>query len=299
MSRADFTIDVHHQGRKGCVAVRVLETEAGLALVDTGPGSTLPVLEAGLAANGSGLGDVHAILLTHIHLDHAGAIGSIVKANPVIEVFVHELGATHLVDPTKLMASATRVFGDRMATLWGDFLAVPGERVRVLRGGETIGVADRSFAVAHTPGHAVHHVAYYEAETGTAFVGDTGGMRMPPISFPLPVTPPPDFNLEHWNASLDRILAFKPARLYHTHFGFNESPVEQLALLRQGLRDWTDAATRCLAYDTDDPTRASEFADWVRSWLAGRASSEGLADYAAFADFGASWYGIARYLRKR
>ncbi|MEO8450732.1 MAG: MBL fold metallo-hydrolase [Gemmatimonadota bacterium] len=295
----DFTIDVQHQGRKGCVAVRALETDAGLTLVDTGPGSALGALEAGLTAAGFSLTDVHAILLTHIHLDHAGATGSVVKANPAIEVFVHELGATHLIDPTKLLASATRVFGDRMDTLWGEFLAVPRERVRILQGGEAITVANRSFEVAYTPGHAVHHVAYYERATGTAFVGDTGGMRVSPITFPLPVTPPSDFNLEDWQASLDRILAFNPERLFHTHFDLNEQPVEQLGKLRQGLRDWTDAAARCLALDTDDASRAHAFADWVAAWLSPTTSAADVESYAAFADFQASWYGIARYLRKK
>ena len=299
ISTGDQTIDLKHMGRSNYVASRLMVTGEGPILLDTGPGSTLEHLKTGLADAGLGVGDLRAVLLTHIHFDHAGATGLLLEENPGIEVFVHERGAIHLVDPSKLVASATRVFGDDMDRLWGRFLAVPADRVRPLKGGETVSIGGRQFEVAFTPGHAVHHVSYFEAADKTAYVGDTGGIRLPTIPFAMPVTPPPDFDYEAWIGSLATIEAWQPRRLFCTHFGFSDDPPTHLAQLRAGLREWTESAGRLLRWDAADEDRAAAFDREVVAGLAGKATPAAIQTHADFSDFKASWYGLARYWRRK
>lgn len=185
-------------------------------LVDPGPESSLPtVLEA--------IGDEQprAVLLTHIHLDHAAATGALVRRWPDLEVYVHERGAPHLIDPSKLLASAERLYGDRLGYLWGDILPVPESNVRALSGGESA----LGMRVAYTPGHASHHVCYFHEESGTAFVGDVAACRIQPSNLIVPPTPPPDINVEVWEESLDTVAGWSPGRLALTHFGAVEDDV--------------------------------------------------------------------------
>lgn len=299
MSLTDTTIDVGHQGRVTYVASQLLATEAGPVLLDTGPGSTLTTLKAELGRLGVAVADLHAILLSHIHFDHAGATGLLLEENPGITVYVHELGAKHLIDPSKLVASATRIFGDNMDRLWGRFLSVPAAQIRPLTGGETIRFGNRRFEVLHTPGHAVHHVGYFDAADRTAYIGDNGGIRVPTLPVTLPVTPAPDFNLENWLGSLDAIEAWAPRRLFTTHYGFHQDPKTHLADLRRGLVEWAEAARSLLAEDIPDERRAERFHDYVVRSLAGKAEPEAIRLHAEFSDFGASYHGLARYWKKK
>ena len=299
MPLTDTTIDVKHLGREAYVAVEVLATAAGPILVDTGPGSTLETLKAGLTGLGIGVRDLHAILLSHIHFDHAGATGLLLAENPAITVYVHEIGAVHLIDPARLVASATRIYGDNMDRYWGKFLPVPAANVRELRGGERLDVGGRRFEVGYTPGHAVHHVSYFDPANRTAYVGDTGGIRVPSLPVSLPVAPPPDFNLEQWLESIDTILAWKPARLFSTHFGYRDDPVTQLGDLRRGLIQWTELAHRLLATGQSDETCAAQFNTTLMAWLADRGEAAAIKEFADFSDFRASFNGIARYWKKR
>jgi glyoxylase-like metal-dependent hydrolase (beta-lactamase superfamily II) len=299
MPRADATIDTRHEGRVEYVASRVLETPLGPVLVDTGPGSTVRTLRQGLAALGIGIGDLHAVLLSHIHFDHAGAVGLLAREHPGLRVYVHQRGAPHLIDPTRLVASATRIYGERMETLWGPFLPVPAAQIQALVGGETLDFAGRRFDVLDTPGHAIHHLVYFEAADATAYVGDVGGIRVPSLPHPLPVTPPPDFDLEGWLASIERVRALRPRRLFCTHFGFSERPDEHLDLLARGLVEWAETARASLQTDQPDSGRADRFHEQITGWLATRGTAEQVATFAAFADFRSSWHGIARYWRKR
>ena len=178
----------------------------------------LATLEQSLQELGIRWDDVRHILLTHIHLDHAGATGTIVRAHPEITVLVHERGAKHMIDPTKLLDSATRLFGDRMDQLWGEFAAVPAANVVSLIGGERVEAGGRVLDVAYTPGHASHHVSYFDPSAGVAFVGDVAGVCVLE-GYVLPPTPPPDIDLEAWSISVDRILAWSPSTLFLTHFG--------------------------------------------------------------------------------
>jgi glyoxylase-like metal-dependent hydrolase (beta-lactamase superfamily II) len=198
------------------------------ALVDPGPESSLPtVLEA--------LGEERprALLLTHIHLDHAAATGALVRRWPDLEVYVHERGAPHLIDPSKLLASAERLYGDQMQRLWGEIVPVPEANVRVLRGGETV----LGMRVAYTPGHASHHVCYLHEDSGTAFSGDVAAVRIPPSSLVVPPTPPPDIDVEAWEESIGIVEGWNPTRLALTHFGAVDDPAEHLARVRERLRE--------------------------------------------------------------
>jgi glyoxylase-like metal-dependent hydrolase (beta-lactamase superfamily II) len=221
-------IDVHHLGRDRVICCWQVDD----ALVDPGPGSCLDTLLSALD------GWVpRRLLLTHIHLDHAGASGSLVRRWPHLEVWVHERGARHMVEPEKLLLSARRLYGNDMDRLWGEFLAVPETNIRVLTGGETL---DGGWQVAYTPGHASHHVSYLH--DGTAFVGDVGGVRIPPSSFTLPPSPPPDLDVEAWHASIDRVAAWRPERLALTHFGGHDDVEAQLAQLSRRLDAWAAIA---------------------------------------------------------
>src|SRR5262249_39730544 len=153
---------------------------------------------AGLERAGISIADVRTLLLTHIHLDHAGATGTLIRENPSLRVYVHEKGAPHMADPAKLIASATRLWGNDMDRLWGEMRPVPAECMTIVRGGERIVAGGRDFDVAYTPGHASHHVSYFSRDTGIAFVGDTAGVRLQAGQYILPPTPPPDIDLEAW-----------------------------------------------------------------------------------------------------
>ena len=217
-------IDVMHLGRPHVIGC----WEVDGALVDPGPESSLPtLLEA--------LGDERprAVLLTHIHLDHAAATGALVRRWPDLEVYVHERGAPHLIDPSKLLASAERLYGDQMQRLWGEIVPVPEANVRALSGGESV----LGMRVAYTPGHASHHVCYLHEESGTAFVGDVAAVRILPSNLILPPTPPPDIDIEAWEDSIRIVETWKPERLALTHFGAVDDPLPHLAQVRERLRE--------------------------------------------------------------
>ena len=224
-------IDALHLGRERVIAC----WQAGDVLVDPGPSSCLPTLL-------DALGDERprALLLTHIHLDHAGASGLLVERWPDLEVYVHERGAPHLIDPSRLLESARRLYGEDMDRLWGEMVAVPEPNVRVLHGGER--VINGAFEVACTPGHASHHVSYLH--DGTAFVGDVGGVRITADSLTIPPTPPPDIDVEAWHESIQRIRAWAPQRLAVTHFGAYEDVDAQLAEVSARLDDWAERFDR-------------------------------------------------------
>lgn len=211
------TIDLHFQDTPGVVASAVFDTGDGLALVDTGPSSTLPALEAGLAALGARLEDVRHVLLTHIHLDHAGAAGTLLARVPEARAYVHERGAAHLSRPERLVASATQIYGDQMEQLWGEFLPVPPDRLTVLAGGEELRLGQTDVLPLYTPGHAVHHLAYHVGEH--LFVGDVGGIRLDVRQTPRAPTPPPDIDLEAWRASIALLRGRDAHTLHLAHFG--------------------------------------------------------------------------------
>jgi glyoxylase-like metal-dependent hydrolase (beta-lactamase superfamily II) len=198
------------------------------ALIDPGPQSSMDTLLGAIYGERP-----RAVVLTHIHLDHAAATGALVRRWPDLEVYVHERGAPHLIDPSKLLASAERLYGDQMERLWGEIVPVPEQNVKPLSGGETV----LGMRVAYTPGHASHHVCYLHEESGTAFVGDVAAVRIPGVDLVVPPTPPPDIDIELWEKSIGIVEDWKPEKLALTHFGAIENPVEHLATVRQRLRE--------------------------------------------------------------
>ncbi len=292
-------LDLEHLGRPQAVAACLLETSAGPLIVDPGPTVSLATLRAGLAQHGYELEQLAALLLTHIHLDHAGASGVLAREIPGLRLYVHEAGAPHVIDPTKLLQSATRLYGDRMDALWGEVAAVPEDRVTLLRGGERLRFGERVIDVAYTPGHATHHVSYFDPADRVAFVGDTAGLYGPAFPVVLPVTPPPDFDLEAWLASLERILAWRPRQLVLTHFGPGIAPERHLEELRAGLVAWAELARVSLAREGSDADRARWFVQQLEEWIEGKVSPELASHYLAGAGPEACWQGLARYWRKR
>ncbi|MFC5847872.1 MBL fold metallo-hydrolase [Deinococcus petrolearius] len=210
-------LDLHFQDVPGVIAAYVFDTGDGLALVDTGPGSTLGALETGLDSLGASLRDVRHVLLTHVHLDHAGAAGTVLSRVPRARAYVHERGAAHLARPERLLASAAQIYGDQMERLWGEFLPVDPDRLKILSGGEHWRAGDLELRALSTPGHAVHHLAYVAGDD--VFVGDVGGIRLSERQTPRAPTPPPDIDLEAWRASVQTLRALDARTLHLAHFG--------------------------------------------------------------------------------
>lgn len=246
-------IDTKHLGRERVIGAFLIDG----ALIDSGPSTVHDTLVAEIEESRP-----ERLLVTHIHLDHSGGAGKLVERWPDLEVWVHERGAKHLADPSKLVASASRLYGDRMAELWGDIVPVPQENLRVLTGGETIG----AWRVAYTPGHASHHVSYLHEPTGTAFTGDTAGVRIAPDGPILAPTPPPDIDLEAWPRSIDAIAAWQPTALGVTHFGLWDDAEAHLDGLREQLAKQVQWAR--------EAADGEEFAARVRADLASRTSPE-------------------------
>jgi glyoxylase-like metal-dependent hydrolase (beta-lactamase superfamily II) len=292
-------VDLQFQATPGVIATAVLRGPAGVALIDPGPSSTLPTLRRELGEAGMSMTDVTALLLTHIHLDHAGAAGTLVRENPRLRVYVHEKGAPHIANPDKLVASAARLYGEAMETLWGEVAPVPGSAIVALEGGERVEAGGRTLEVAYTPGHASHHVSYFSADTGIAFVGDTAGIKRGPAGYVLPPTPPPDIDLELWRGSLARIAAWSPETVFLTHFGPHASSGPHLDEMTAHLEFVLNLAKGSLAREESDEAREAWFVAAVRDVLR-RSMGEGEArTYEAAGRFDLSWRGLARYLKKR
>ena len=292
-------IDLRHMGRPESVGACVVETRDGPLIIDPGPASTIPALRAGLAELGYEIGDLVALLLTHIHLDHAGGTGTLARENPRLAVYVHELGARHVADPSKLVSSATRLYGPKMDELWGEVAAVPSERIHSLAGGETIALGERTFEVAYTPGHAAHHVSYFEPAAGVAFVGDTGGLMSPRLPCVLPVTPPPEFDLEAWLASIHRIRMWQPREIVLTHYGPSLEPEHHLEELRSAILVWAEYARDSLLQTGTDTDRVGWFIRQLEVWIEGRVASDRARTFLEGAGPDACWQGLARYWKNR
>jgi glyoxylase-like metal-dependent hydrolase (beta-lactamase superfamily II) len=291
-------VDLQFHGRPQIIATGLVQGRDGVAIIDPGPTTCLPTLELGLQASGIRWPDVRQILLTHIHLDHAGATGTIVREHPHIKVVVHERGARHLTDPSRLIESATRIYGDRMEHFWGEFAPVPTSNLVSLTGGETIAAGGRVFDVAYTPGHASHHVSFFDASSGVAFVGDTAGVCING-GYILPPTPPPDIDVELWSSSVDRILAWSPETLMLTHFGPVTTVRTHLATLLENLMTTADMALSLLKEAGTDEERGQAFAEKLRHVLRTRMTESEVVTYVVAAAYEHLFSGLARYWRKK
>jgi glyoxylase-like metal-dependent hydrolase (beta-lactamase superfamily II) len=269
-------IDLMHLGRERVIGSWLV----GDVLIDPGPQSCMETLLEALDGR-----PPRVIALTHIHLDHAGATGSLLARFPEIEVWVHERGARHLIDPGKLLASAGRLYGEQMQRLWGEVLPVPAERIRILTGGETL----PGFQVAYTPGHASHHVAYLHTESGTAFCGDLVGVRIVEQGPVFAPTPPPDIDLPAWRASLEIVESWQPRALVATHFGRYEDVAEHLAQIRESLAEMEQWAG-----EGDE----QQFAQALEQKIAARVDPALMSTYEQAMPPQQSYAGLRRYLQR-
>ena len=269
-------IDVRHLGRERVIGCWQVDD----VLIDPGPESSLETLIEAL-----GDWQPRALLLTHIHLDHAGGTGALVRRWPQLEVHVHELGAPHLADPAKLLSSAGRLYGDRMQELWGDVVPVPESNLKPLSGGEEV----LGFRVAYTPGHASHHVSFLHESSGRAFVGDVAGVRIPPCDLTLAPTPPPDVDVDAWSNSIESIEEWSPESLGITHFESIADPQHHLQAFRAEL-----GASAGLAREL----REEEFERMLRARMAS-CDEETEQVYLQAMPPEQHWPGLHRYWEKR
>jgi glyoxylase-like metal-dependent hydrolase (beta-lactamase superfamily II) len=275
-------IDLHHQTER-TVGAYLLETDDGPALFDCGPSTCIDALKAGFAERGLELTDVRHLLLSHIHLDHAGAAGTLVREHPALQVHVSQIGAPHVVDPSRLEASARRLYGDAFDELWGELAPVPEDNVRIV-GNRVLGLE-----CFPSPGHASHHVCYLHAD-GTLYAGDAAGVRIVPGRHVLPVCPPPDIDVEAWFRTFEEIERRRPERLALIHFGVVESTSEHLALAREELARWSEWCEQGLDEDA--------WIDAARGNLVGAIGDE--ADlWERAAPLWQSYAGMKRYWDKR
>ncbi len=289
------TLDLNFQGKTQAIASYLIRHSSGVVLVESGPGSTLSALEAGLAKEGFSPRDVTHVLLTHIHLDHAGAAGWFSQQGA--QIIVHPVGAPHMLHPEKLIASATRIYGDRMESLWGEFLPVTESRLRVVQDAEEIVIGSLRFIPINTPGHAEHHYVYLFEDL--CFSGDVGGVRIPGYPYLRVPMPPPELHLERWHASIARMRKEKFARIAPTHFGIFDDPEWQMQQVEKGL----DSAARWLeqAMPADPP--AEELRRSFTEWIEAEGRAQGLSPEATKAyelanPLGMSADGLSRYWKK-
>jgi glyoxylase-like metal-dependent hydrolase (beta-lactamase superfamily II) len=275
-------IDLLHQGNARTIAAYVVDTDDGPALFDCGPTTTIAALKAGLAQHGTELTDIRHLLLSHIHLDHAGAAGVLVREHPALQVHVSEIGAPHLVAPERLERSARRLYGDTFDTLWGELAPVPEANVQI--------VGDRVLGLDcfPTPGHASHHVSYLDRD-GTLYAGDAAGVRIEPGRFVMPPTPPPEFDLDTWQQTLEEIERRDPERLALIHWGVAEDPQRHLAELRLELYDWADFIRGGADLD--------EFTEYVKTEL--RDAGEDTGQYDLAMPLWQSYHGLKRWADRR
>ncbi len=238
-----WAIDLGFQGWDQVIYAYLLAAPDELALIETGPASTVPALRAGIRAAGFDPEQLRKIFVSHIHLDHSGGAGAIMRDQPEVQVFVHPVGAPHLIDPSRLVNSAARLYGDRMDALWGEVVPVPEARVAPLNDGETVEAAGHVLSALFTPGHASHHVAYWDPDLGAVFTGDVGGVRMPGSPYALPPAPPPELAPDEWVLSTERLRQSGPRRLYLTHGGPFDDVDEHIGQLMPNL-DTVEAICR-------------------------------------------------------
>ena len=298
-----WLLDTFFQGEPGLIASYLLIGPAGAALIDVGSAASLDDLLKSLAAAGVRPAEIRHLVLTHIHLDHAGAAGSLLRLCPHALVYVHPYGAPHLVDPTKLMQSAARIYGDRMQALWGEVIPVPADRIVTLSDGEQLGVGERTLYALHTPGHARHHIAYSDRDHAAVFAGDVAGVRLEEVALVRPPTPPPELLLEDWYASIARIATLDPAVLFLAHFGAVHDVRSHLSTLRTALTQWGDAVLQGVRRGLDEDAIVGELATLSAADLIHAATQCGVSStelqqrYELVANYRMSAQGYMRYFR--
>ena len=289
------TLDLNFQGRPHAISAFLIRQGDAVVLIESGPGSTLPGLEAGLAKESLSPRNVTHVLLTHIHLDHAGAAGWLSRQGA--EIYVHPVGAPHMLNPEKLIASATRIYGDRMESLWGEFLPVNDNQLKIPNDAEEIVIGDLSFLPINTPGHAEHHYSYLFEDI--LFCGDVGGVRIPGYPYLRVPMPPPELHIERWHESIARLRKEKFARIAPTHFGIFDDPQWQLDEVEKGL----DSASRWLDETMPSEPPIEELRQSFTEWMLKEGEQIGLDEevvkaYELANPLGMSADGLSRYWKK-
>lgn len=289
------TLDLHFQDYSEAIGSFAIESEDGLILIESGPFSTFNSLQKELKKMGYSFEDVKHVLLTHIHFDHAGAAWAF--ADRGAKIYVHPFGAGHMEDPSKLVASATMIYGDQMDTLWGAMKSIKRENLVVPENGETLRIGGVEITTLYTPGHAKHHIAW-EIED-RIFTGDVAGVKI--ASGPVvPPCPPPDINIEEWNASIDLILSRKPKELILTHFGARQDPESHMTELKEILNDWADWIKVKMETGLSNDEITPLFVEYTQAQLKERGVDEiGLKQYEAANPSYMSVAGLVRYWKKK
>lgn len=290
-----ITLDLNYQGQKEAIAAFLIKYNDGAILIECGPGSTLPGLQAGLSANGLTVKDVTHVLLTHIHLDHAGAAGYFARQGA--QIHVHPVGAPHMVNPEKLLASAGRIYGDMMDTLWGEFLPVPEDKLTILEDEVEVVIGNLCFLPINTPGHAEHHYAYLFEDI--CFSGDVGGVRIPGFPYLRVPMPPPELNLERWRESIHKLQKLDFKRIAPTHFGIFDNPEWQLNEMLRGL----DKTSRWMDDAMVDAPPIEELREMFAEFVENQGRAAGLSEevvqsYRVANPLGMSADGLLRYWKK-
>jgi glyoxylase-like metal-dependent hydrolase (beta-lactamase superfamily II) len=291
------TLDLNFQGRPQAIAAYLVRGADAVVLVESGPGSTRAGLEAGLAKEGLSPLDVTHLLLTHIHLDHAGAAGWLARQGA--QVYVHPVGAPHMLSPERLLTSAGRIYGDRMESLWGEFLPVPQNKLHVLRDNEEIEMGSLRFRAVDTPGHAEHHYAYLFEDI--CFSGDVGGVRIPGYPYLRVPMVPPELHLERWRQSVKRLRQEQFRYIAPTHFGIHDDPAWHLREVEKGLDNAERWLEQTMSEDPSPPIEAmrQSFTEWMVEQAAEMGLSDDvLAAYQVANPPGMSADGLLRYWKK-
>lgn len=295
------TIDLDFLGNKEIIASYLLMGGGSAAIVETGPSTCLDTLKRGLSERNVSPGDVAQVLLTHIHLDHAGASGHLAEYLPNATFYVHEVGCPHLIDPSKLLESASRIYGDRMDELWGETLPVPEDRLVSLKGeGEEIEVAGGWVTAHDTPGHAYHHLAYFDPESRALFAGDAAGIRLPGKSYVRPPTPPPEVDMEAWMKTIQKMRSLNADSVMPTHFGRYDDAARHLNEIEQRLQDWLLFVQERMESGLKRDEIAAELKDrGDEEMLSAGAELEDTERYEIAGNYETLTSGIMRYVSKR
>ncbi len=290
-------IDAHYNGTPEAVGVYLL-LGARPALIETGPASTVETVLEGIQAAGLQPAAIQAMAVTHIHLDHAGGAGTLARRIPDIPVYVHPRGAPHLIDPSRLLTSAGRLYGDGLSRLFGQTVAIPESRVQILQDGEVVLLGSRRLTALDTPGHARHHHAYWDAASGDLFTGDIAGVALPGSRYVRAPTPPPELDVPAWRASLTRIRALHPQRLLLTHFGAHEWADDLLVQLEERLLEGVEAVREDLAADYDDASITERMRQRALRDIEARDGPGASARYEVIMPMGQSVAGLIRYVER-
>ena len=297
MPQPFHVLDMRFLGTPQAIAVYLVPHRRGALLIESGPGSTVDALRGGLAAHGYTPDDITDVLLTHIHLDHAGAAGWLARHGA--RIHVHPIGAPHMIAPERLLTSARRIYGDEMDRLWGEFLAVPEAQIHIPQDGEPLRIEEHTFVPLDTPGHARHHFAYWWPEQGVLFTGDVGGVRLPGVRHMRLPMPPPEFHLEQWRASLARLREVGARTIVPTHFGPFDDVDWHLNRLAALLDDVEALLSRVMPQQPDEPTMRGILDAWVAEWNRRDGVDDAL--HRAYEAANPTWMsaaGVLRYWRK-